>query len=91
MTIPWDWLLAWVLAASLLAAVLTAVDKRRARLGRWRIAESTLWLIAAAGGAVAMLVTMRCIRHKTRHRRFMWGLPLLIAAQVALLWLATVK
>lgn len=91
MTVPWDWILAWVLAASLLAAVLTAVDKRRARLDRWRIAESTLWLIAAAGGAAAMLVTMRCIRHKTRHRRFMWGLPLLIVLQAALLLLLAVK
>lgn len=91
MTVPWDWLLAWVLAASLLAAVLTAVDKRRARLGRWRVAESTLWLIAAVGGAAAMLLTMRFVRHKTRHRRFMWGLPLLVALQAALLLLLAVK
>ncbi len=80
---PWyGW---YVIGISLLACVLTVWDKRCARRGRWRVPERTLFALALLGGAAAMLLTMRAVRHKTRHRRFMWGLPLIIAAQVALL------
>jgi uncharacterized membrane protein YsdA (DUF1294 family) len=41
-------------------------------------------LISALGGSVTMLVTMLVIRHKTRHIKFMLGIPLIIIAQVAL-------
>lgn len=81
------WLIAYLVAVSLLSVIYTVVDKRQARRGGWRVAESTLFLIAVMGGAAAMLFTMRCIRHKTRHRRFMWGLPFVTMLHiVALLW-----
>ncbi len=80
---PWyGW---YVIGISALACVLTVWDKRCARRGRWRVPEKTLFIVAALGGAASMLLTMRTVRHKTRHRRFMWGLPLIIAAQTALL------
>lgn len=68
---------------SLVAILLTAVDKYKARHHRWRIPEATLFLVAALGGCVAMYVTMRLIHHKTRHRRFMWGLPAILLLQIA--------
>lgn len=70
---------------SLLAAALTVSDKRRARRRARRIPERTLLTVAALGGAAAMLITMRCIRHKTRHPRFMIGLPAMIIAHAALI------
>lgn len=78
---PWDWLAAWLVAVNGWAAVLTASDKRRAKQGRRRTAESTLFLVAWLGGAAGMYLTMRVVRHKTKHRRFMWGLPLIILLQ----------
>lgn len=80
-----EWLFAWLAAVNAVAWLLTLLDKSRARRGGWRISEAALFTVAALGGAPLMLVTMRRIRHKTRHRRFMWGLPLIIAAQLALL------
>jgi len=62
-------------AISLLAVILTVHDKRAARQHKWRVRESTLLLIAALGGSVAMLVTMRVIRHKTKKAKFMAGIP----------------
>jgi len=69
---------------SLLAIILTAHDKRAAQQRKWRVRESTLLLIAALGGSVAMLLTMRLIRHKTKHTKFMVGIPVIIALQIAL-------
>ncbi len=77
-------LIGWYLVGvSLLACALTVWDKHCARRGRWRTPEKTLFSVALLGGALAMLVTMRVVRHKTRHRRFMWGLPLVVLAQLA--------
>lgn len=71
----------YLLLISLLAVILTVADKYKAQHHRWRVPEATLFGVAALGGAAAMYVTMRLIRHKTRHRRFMWGLPLICLAQ----------
>ena len=48
-----------------------------------RTRESTLLLLSAIGGSVAMYVTMQLIRHKTKHPKFMIGIPLIIIAQIA--------
>ncbi len=49
-----------------------------------RVPENTLLAIAALGGSVAMLITMRTIRHKTQHAKFMLGIPVIIVLQCAL-------
>ena len=46
--------------------------------------EKTLLIIAALGGSIAMLITMRTIRHKTQHMKFMVGIPAIIVLQCAL-------
>ena len=62
--------------------ILPAVDKRRAKKDRWRIRESTLFLISALGGSVAMYISMRLFHHKTKHKRFMIGIPVIIVLQL---------
>lgn len=75
----------YALFISLLAAGLTIHDKRCAKRHGRRIPERTLMLVGLIGGAPAMYVTMRVIRHKTLHRKFMWGLPAEIILQAALI------
>ena len=69
---------------SLVAAVMTVADKIFAKKGMWRIPEATLMLVGLLGGALAMFITMRTVRHKTKHKKFMIGLPLMIALHAAL-------
>ena len=91
MYISRSWAVAWLVAVSVTAAALTVWDKSRARRRVWRVPERTLWLVAALGGAAATYVTMWLIRHKTLHRRFMWGLPLLLLCQIVLVYLLWYK
>jgi uncharacterized membrane protein YsdA (DUF1294 family) len=49
-----------------------------------RIPEKVLLILSALGGSVAMLVTMLITRHKTKHVKFMLGIPVIIVLQVAL-------
>lgn len=78
------WLLGWSLAAFLSMGA----DKHRARTGAWRIPEATLFLLALLGGALGATLGMHVFHHKTKHWYFRWGLPLILAAQIALMaWL----
>lgn len=70
---------------SFITAIVTVTDKFKARRNRWRIPESTLFILAILGGSVAEYATMRIIRHKTLHKRFMIGLPVIIVLQLALM------
>ena len=70
---------------SVLAVVLTVYDKYASRRKKTRIPEKTLFITALFGGSLAMYVTMLVIRHKTKHKRFMIGLPVIALAQGALL------
>ena len=77
-------ILIYFAAISLLAVVLTVRDKNAARKNAWRIKELTLFVIAVLGGSMAMLLAMLAVRHKTRHKRFMVGIPLIILIQLTI-------
>lgn len=81
--------LCYLLVLSVAAVMLTVSDKLRAKKHKWRIAESSLLLVALFGGALAEYITMRCIRHKTQHKKFMVGLPLMLLLHAVLVsvWL----
>ncbi|HIV69193.1 MAG TPA: DUF1294 domain-containing protein [Candidatus Butyricicoccus stercorigallinarum] len=74
----------WLIAMQIAGVAVTAHDKRAARRGAWRVSERTLFVLSALGACPAVYLTMRVLHHKTRHKRFMIGLPLLFAAQCAL-------
>ena len=83
---PWLPLIIWLALTSLIGVILTIVDKRHsAKQGKTRVPERKLFLFGALGGAFAMLVTMKKIRHKTQHRSFMWGFPAMIFVHLVLL------
>ncbi len=77
--------LIWVGAANVVAIIMTLLDKSFARKkGARRIPEWKLFAAALLGGALGMYATMRRIRHKTLHKRFMVGLPMIIVLQIFL-------
>lgn len=85
------WLLViYLILINLFAVAITISDKQKAKGGKWRVPEKTLLLVAALGGSIAMLATMFKIRHKTKHPKFMIGIPAIIVAQVILVVLAIV-
>lgn len=59
-----------------------ANDKDRAIKKQWRIKESTLFLIAAIGGSVGSIIGMQMFRHKTKHKVFVIGMPLILILHI---------
>ena len=81
----------WFGLISLVAALVTTYDKIAAKkLPNHRTPEKTLFLLSALGGSVAMYAVMQIIRHKTKHKRFMIGIPLIILLQIILIALAVI-
>lgn len=81
----WKWMvLLWVVCASVVDFILMGVDKQRAQRQQWRVPEKTFFLVALIGGTPGAILGMHFFRHKTRHWYFRWGLPLMLAVQLAL-------
>ena len=80
----------WLAVISLISVVATVKDKLSAVLKKGRrVKENTLLILGGLGGASAMFLTMKLIRHKTLHKIFMFGLPVMIVFHV-LMYIAVV-
>ena len=81
--------LAYIAIISLISIIVCIYDKKISKKNRveLRTPEKTLLLLSALGGSIAMLVTMLIIRHKTKHVKFMLGIPLIIIIQAGVVYL----
>ena len=77
-------ILGYLLAVNIATFFLYGIDKYKAKKGRWRISEITLLLMAVIGGSIGAWAGMRLWHHKTMHKKFKYGIPLIITFQVAL-------
>ena len=78
-------LLAYILVISIISIVVCIYDKKISKKNRveLRIPEATLLGLSALGGSVAMFICMLLTRHKTKHFKFMVGIPVIILVQAA--------
>ena len=77
-------IICYLLAVNIVTFLLYGIDKYKAKKGKWRISEATLLTMAAIGGSIGAWVGMRLWHHKTMHKKFKYGIPLIIIMQVAL-------
>ena len=81
----------YLLGINLLTFLLYGIDKGKAQQGKWRIPEATLLTLAVLGGSVGALLGMAVFHHKTKHKKFVIGLPLILLAQIALAYFIYIK
>lgn len=82
------WIAGVYAGMSLLTLIVYASDKSAAKAGRWRTAESTLHLLALAGGWPGALLAQQWLRHKSAKRQFravFWATVVLNVAGLVLL------
>jgi uncharacterized membrane protein YsdA (DUF1294 family) len=63
------------------------LDKYKARKRLWRIKESTLFLTSVIGGSLGSLLGMFLFRHKTKHTKFLIGMPVILIVHISVMFL----
>ena len=79
-----DAVLLYLAALNAVTFLIYAIDKLKAKKGKWRITEHSLLLLAFAGGSVGALLAVWVFRHKTMHNAFRYGVPAILIVQIAL-------
>ena len=67
-----------------IAFVIYGIDKLKAKKGKWRIPESTLLLLAIIGGSIGAWFGIKVWHHKTLHKKFKYGIPLIVIIQIVI-------
>ena len=80
-------LLYYLIVINIVSFLVYGIDKWKAKQGSWRISEATLLILAVIGGSIGALLGMKIWHHKTMHKKFKYGLPLILLAQIALIYL----
>ena len=77
-------ILYYLLAVNIATFLLYGIDKYKAKKSKWRISEVTLLTMAAIGGSIGAWAAMRLWHHKTMHKKFKYGILVMIIMQIAL-------
>ena len=75
----------YLLVANAIGFLAMRIDKFKAKEGMWRTKEKTLFLIAVFGGSIGSIIGMYTFHHKTKHNSFVFGMPIILIAQIAIL------
>ena len=78
-------LLYYLIAINIVTFLVYGIDKWKAKQGSWRISEATLLILAVICGIIGALLGMKVWRHKTQHKKFKYGLPLILIIQIILI------
>ena len=75
----------YLLGINAVAFIMYGIDKYKAKKARWRIPEATLLLLAVLGGSIGAWMGMKVWHHKTKHKKFKYGIPAILLIQIALM------
>ena len=76
----------YLIIINLIAFLVMYLDKRKARYGKWRIQEQSLFILALIGGSIGAIAGMYTFRHKTKKLRFSVGFPVILILQIILIF-----
>lgn len=85
MTTTFYLIVTYAVLINVIAFGVYGLDKYKAKAGSWRTPEKTLLLLAAVGGSIGALLGMKVFHHKTMHKKFYIGVPLILVLQLLLI------
>ena len=81
-----DILLYYLAIINIVAFIVIFIDKQKAIKHKWRIKESTLFLLSILGGSLGTLIGMYTFHHKTKHIKFTLGIPFVLILQIIFIY-----
>ena len=83
--------LIYLAVINVVAFFMYGIDKWKAKRSKWRVPEATLLGLAVLGGSIGAWLGMKAWHHKTLHKKFRYGVPLILIAQIALIFLCSCR
>ena len=83
--------LIYLAVINVVAFFMYGIDKWKAKRSKWRVPEATLLGLAVLGGSIGAWLGMKVWHHKTLHKKFRYGVPLILIAQIALIFLCSCR
>lgn len=77
-----DMIWIYLIAINIVGFLVMGIDKAKAKAKAWRIPEKTLLTIAVLGGSIGVWLGMEAFRHKTKHKQFKYGVPLIFVIEI---------
>ncbi len=68
----------YLILINLITFLAMYIDKRKAKKGKRRIPEKTLFVLVGLGGGIGGILGMYLFRHKTKKTRFVIGFPAIL-------------
>lgn len=78
------YILYYLALINVITFLIYGIDKLKAKKGKWRIPEATLLLFAILGGSIGARLGIKVWHHKTMHKKFKYGIPIILALQVGI-------
>lgn len=78
--------LSYLVIINLLGLFIMYSDKRKAKSNSWRTPEAVIFNIAFFFGSLGVLIGMRMFHHKTKHFKFVYGIPIILILQIFILY-----
>ena len=75
----------YLIAINVITFLVYGIDKWKAKRSKWRIPEATLLGLAVIGGSIGAWLGMKVWHHKTMHKKFKFGLPVIIIIQLLII------
>lgn len=85
-SIPLDIILPYLVVINVATFFTYGLDKWKAKRSKWRIREAALLTLAVLGGSIGAWLGMKVWHHKTQHKKFRVGIPIIIFVQAIIIW-----
>lgn len=84
-----SYFIVYLIILNVVTFLVYGLDKWKAKQRKWRIREASLLLLAVLGGSIGAWLGMKVWHHKTQHKKFKYGVPLILLVQIVLLFLCS--
>jgi len=82
-------LIYYLFIVNVVSLLLFYYDKNRAKKGKYRVSENTLFMISFIGGSMGSIIGMHLFSHKTKKAKFLIGLPLILLLNIIAIYYVT--
>lgn len=79
------YLIIYIIIINIITLLAMYIDKQKAKKGKWRTKELTLFVLVLLGGGIGGIAGMKLFRHKTKKMAFVIGFPLILIIEISTL------